>query len=625
MRLRTRLSLTFGLLTLAAAVIASYAVFIQIYGNLETLNSERLDSVATLVARSVDPENIVRFTRPSDWFNPDYRRLKRKLMDFQRANSLSWVALYRYDGTLFRAIADGSEQGDSFCPDFPIYDVSENMQKALSGEGGLVSTYTDAYGTYLMANTPVKNRSGEVVAIVDVSLSASKLTEAKKAAMTRAIAITLGIMAFTILVSFIVSSRLAKPVGLLEAGARELASGNLEHQVQSASGSPLEIAYLTGAFNDMAHSLLSSQNSLKMRITELGALCDLSKELSFAPNVDTVIESVLAKIVETTGCSCAAYLSREEMETQAPDHYVPAPDIDTEDYRNIVTQETAEVAETLNSGKINVSTAGNPHFLVIPVRSEDRIPGVVICFGNLRNSTATSTPTSASTSTPTSSSTSSPSAASQINQLAVPGMVTNAVTDPFSESKIHFAETVTGHLGLVLEKIRLYELAITDGLTGLYVHRYFQGALEREIKRARRYKTETSLLLFDIDHFKNFNDTYGHQMGDVVLSQVAGIICGTIRDNLDIASRYGGEEFTIILPETGTESALLVAERLRVAIASHEFTNGVTTVHVTISIGISTFPVHSEDRMTLIARADEALYECKEGGRNCCRVWEPKS
>lgn len=589
MKLRTRLSLTFGFLATLGTLIASYMIFTQMYFDLEALTADRLRSIATLLSRSVDPLELSKYRKPGDWFIPGYQRLKRKLMDFQRANGMSWVALYRFDGSVFRAIADGSEQGDSFCTDFPIYDVSENMSRAWAGETGLVSIYTDAYGTYLMANSPVMSSDGSVAAIVDVSLSASKLTEARSKVINRTVALSLAVIFLTVLVSFIVSSRLARPVRLLEIGARELATGNLEYRVEQKSGSSQEIEYLTAIFNEMASELLRSQNALKMRITELGTLCELSRELSFAPNVETVVDSILKKILETTECAGVAFLTRDDGDGPALNHFVAAPGHDVEDFLGMAPAETPEVAEALADGSVRISrirdkNAGQRHFFVVPVRSEDKVPAVVVGFGKPEQSDETA--------------------------------------PHFSDTNLHFIETVAGHLGLVLEKIRLYELAITDGLTGLFVHRYFQGALERELIRAKRYGTETSLLLFDIDHFKKFNDTYGHQMGDVVIAEVAGIVRGTIRDNLDIASRYGGEEFTVILPETATKQAFFVAERLRHAVEAHNFRNGDTVVKVTISIGVSTFPVHSMERLELIRLADEALYRSKEGGRNKTTVWE---
>lgn len=163
---------------------------------------------------------------------------------------------------------------------------------------------------------------------------------------------------------------------------------------------------------------------------------------------------------------------------------------------------------------------------------------------------------------------------------------------------------------------RLVERANTDSLTDLYNHRYFQERLAAELSRAERYKHPLSLIMLDIDHFKSLNDTHGHPTGDMVLRALAGIMVSEARD-IDIIARYGGEEFTIILPETTGEEALLMAERLRETIRSHSFVGKEESrIPVTVSMGISEFPVHASEREGLIMAADLAMYQAKSTGRN---------
>ncbi len=130
---------------------------------------------------------------------------------------------------------------------------------------------------------------------------------------------------------------------------------------------------------------------------------------------------------------------------------------------------------------------------------------------------------------------------------------------------------IARHANIVIDYARLYEstkrLSITDGLTKLYNHRFFQDALRREFTRSQRQKTPLSLALLDIDHFKNFNDTYGHQQGDIVLQELARTLRVQVR-SLDVVARYGGEEFAVIMPDASLEVALRVAERLRAAVES---------------------------------------------------------
>ncbi len=191
----------------------------------------------------------------------------------------------------------------------------------------------------------------------------------------------------------------------------------------------------------------------------------------------------------------------------------------------------------------------------------------------------------------------------------------NGVEFQYRDQKL--VEAMASTASMAIQNAKLYELAITDGMTKLFIHRYFQARLEDEVVRARRYGNHFSLVMFDIDHFKNFNDTYGHQQGDVVIIQTAKIIKDTIRHGIDIASRYGGEEFTVILPETDVQGAWLFAERLRIAIEEYEYPwKEGQTLNVTISLGIATFPVHAKERMKLIKISDDALYVSKEKGRN---------
>jgi len=161
-----------------------------------------------------------------------------------------------------------------------------------------------------------------------------------------------------------------------------------------------------------------------------------------------------------------------------------------------------------------------------------------------------------------------------------------------------------------------YKLATTDGLTGLYNHRFFQEHLANSIERTKRYNSHISLLLIDIDFFKKFNDTYGHQAGDAVLRQVADTLKKTVRSS-DLVARYGGEEMTIVLDNTDIEEAVTTANKICNAVAEKAFRLSETVErNVTISIGVATFPQHGKLPAELIEFADKGLYRAKENGRN---------
>lgn len=168
----------------------------------------------------------------------------------------------------------------------------------------------------------------------------------------------------------------------------------------------------------------------------------------------------------------------------------------------------------------------------------------------------------------------------------------------------------------IAEISRLFKLATEDGLTKAFVHRYLMDLLENEIKRSKRNGTYVSFVMCDIDHFKKFNDTYGHQTGDYVLSKVSQVYMDNVRKNLDVVGRYGGEEFGIILPDTDKRGAILAAEKIRKAIESAQYSFKGNTFSVTISLGVSTILGGSTPKETLVKWADKALYNSKEKGRN---------
>jgi len=161
----------------------------------------------------------------------------------------------------------------------------------------------------------------------------------------------------------------------------------------------------------------------------------------------------------------------------------------------------------------------------------------------------------------------------------------------------------------------IYRMTIVDGLTQIHNRRYLMEALEREIIRARRHERTLSLLMFDVDFFKNVNDTHGHLAGDFVLKELARVVQSRIRRD-EVFARYGGEEFCIILPETNLDGALSLAETLRQKVEAHEFSFQADRIRVTVSIGAAQLTETDRSGTELLARADQLLYAAKEGGRN---------
>ncbi len=173
---------------------------------------------------------------------------------------------------------------------------------------------------------------------------------------------------------------------------------------------------------------------------------------------------------------------------------------------------------------------------------------------------------------------------------------------------------------LALRRIKLYKdietLAITDGLTNVYTRRYFLERFDEEIKRSALRKTTCAFLMLDVDHFKMVNDQYGHLTGDQVLREIALIIQENVRE-IDIVGRFGGEEFCVVLPDTDTEGAQVVAERIRKAAEKKLIKAYDNSIHITISIGLAVFPSDGKLMEELMDKADWALYRGKSQGRNC--------
>lgn len=182
-----------------------------------------------------------------------------------------------------------------------------------------------------------------------------------------------------------------------------------------------------------------------------------------------------------------------------------------------------------------------------------------------------------------------------------------------------FYKTMASELLLLLKMRYLYSeaehLSVTDGLTGLYNRRHFEYNVEREFLRTKRYPSDLSLAMIDIDHFKNINDTFGHQFGDYVLRELSNIISASFRKT-DMIYRYGGEELSVILTETSLDNAFIPLERLREKISQHIFSYNNEETNLTVSIGIGASCAEFKTQGELVECADKALYKAKQSGRN---------
>jgi diguanylate cyclase (GGDEF)-like protein len=203
-------------------------------------------------------------------------------------------------------------------------------------------------------------------------------------------------------------------------------------------------------------------------------------------------------------------------------------------------------------------------------------------------------------------------------------------SDDFDDTDLRTLRTFAGQAGVAVHNVRMHEeaqrLSLTDPLTGLWNYRYLRESLRREVERASRFGRMLTVLVLDLDHFKEVNDTYGHAAGDTVLSEFARRVRGCLRE-VDVPFRQGGEEFVVLLPETDGYGGAIVAERLGAAIRDLPMlVNGrhqeVDRIPVTVSIGVAVYPEHGSNALEVLAAADDALYTAKNAGRDTYRLAE---
>jgi diguanylate cyclase (GGDEF)-like protein len=199
----------------------------------------------------------------------------------------------------------------------------------------------------------------------------------------------------------------------------------------------------------------------------------------------------------------------------------------------------------------------------------------------------------------------------------------------FSQSAIRLLTTIANQIGMAIDNARLYEralqLAFTDTLTGLYNRRYLLEELDREFARANRNESSLSLVIIDVDGLKAINDRFGHNQGDVVLTRLGRILKRNTRAS-DVAARWGGDEFVLLAPDTDSQGASMIGERIRSQVEQCRPTIAKQEISISVSVGIASYPVHASRLTELIKRADQAMYNAKGLGKNqVCVFWNGKT
>lgn len=207
--------------------------------------------------------------------------------------------------------------------------------------------------------------------------------------------------------------------------------------------------------------------------------------------------------------------------------------------------------------------------------------------------------------------------------IGVLNITNKSAGEEFTDDDLQIIQQVADQAAVAIHNARLYELAVTDGLTKVYIRRHLFQRLAEEMKRAQRYSMPITLLMVDIDFFKSVNDRYGHPCGDRVLTEVARVLRMSVRE-IDLIGRYGGEEFCVVLPSTTIEGGLTVAYRMHALLEELDIECEGSPVRVSVSGGLANFPEHVDNMSDLIKFADAALYHSKRTGRNKTTVFSPQ-
>lgn len=198
-------------------------------------------------------------------------------------------------------------------------------------------------------------------------------------------------------------------------------------------------------------------------------------------------------------------------------------------------------------------------------------------------------------------------------------LVADTAPDFYTQEDLKLFSMLATQIALAIRNIQIQEtmgtMAITDSLSGLFTHGYFQEALSKEITKAKYENKAVSMLILDVDFFKKVNDTYGHPQGDALLKQMGGVFRSLARKE-DILCRYGGDEFTVIMTNTNRISAVIIAEKIRTAVEEYEFVLKGQVAHITVSGGVASYPEDAQSKKDLVECADKALYQSKQAGRN---------
>ncbi|MFA5779222.1 MAG: diguanylate cyclase [Elusimicrobiota bacterium] len=596
MKLKTKFFLTFFIVTFLISLVISYIFYLDTTGTkFEELRSE-ITSVAASCALFVDEQKHSRLQTKEDISRPEYIEIRDRLRQFQK-NFPRVRYVYTMSKTekpdIWKFVVDATEprddDGDGKISELedttPIgeeYDISKypEMQKAFENPIANKKLEWDKWGCWLSGFSPIYNSKGVATAIVGLDVSAETIA-LEKEKLKKRIFIIFG---FSIIVSFIFSfflaNSLTKPLLKVIKITKLISQGKYENFIQEKRNN--EIGDLISSVNEMAKNIKSTVDKLK-------TLSRTSEILTLTLDMDEALKLSINLAIEILGCSKGIVLFLDKMDEKLSLGIASG-------FKTVKVIEDELFVEfdkfSLRVDKNSVDfMKAKPK--IYTVGELQKIPELSQQLEWLKKTQTTN-----------------------IALLMVKQTLRGFVLFDGEIKDEGFAKTLFNQISMTLENARLYHEAVVDGLTELYVKRYFEIQLDLEIRRAQRFNKSFSLLMFDIDFFKKFNDTYGHQAGDFVLKEVSKTIKLLTRTT-DIVARYGGEEITAILPETDIKGGQIIAEKIRSKIEEHQFNWQDKILKVTVSIGAAGWsnekPLNAD---ALVSEADVALYKAKTAGRN---------
>lgn len=393
-----------------------------------------------------------------------------------------------------------------------------------------------------------------------------------------------------------------KPFSFDELIARVNSALRFKQLSENLRSQSIELESANQQIYQLNQNLLDKNKELRKKVYDLRNIFDVSLELHAILDVDRLINSTLLSLIGKFGCKSAIFLYGLK-KTEQRLSVLNSKGLYKADIENLTIEKSDGLIEYLRKNQSPQLISKLPKYvqksagakalkniemeLISPITTVRNQEDALICLGPRVND------------------------------------------KPYQKNELEILITINNIVSIALSNASLYDevmqLSYTDGMTELHNYRYFEMRLKEEILRHTRNEQGVSLIILDVDHFKNYNDTLGHQAGDEVLRNLAHILKETVREN-DIVARYGGEEFAVILPSVGREGVIILAERLRSHVADAIFPDEHVQPlkRLTISVGTASLPIDATDATDLIYKADTALYAAKHAGRNCVKQYSPE-